>query len=500
MAQNQTKRSKSSKTSIGDKELSKKDEATKKESARDEPPQSTGVETARKSLDQVKSARDSPRKPIEQSTRHDRVTSEVSKKNLDQAKGQEQSKGQGARTKTSPTKKLLKIERNQSEAKKILCQMNSQLTELLLGRPSLTESPTDLTRRSLMEIQNLSKDIVATVGGSSKKSGSFTEETAHLIREFSQLKLLYHKSESNLKSEKDLVKYYTNKWKASQNELEKLKVEKKQTEDEAKKLEDKIIELENSLMQTKQSHHNGIRILTDKQAGLQEKLNNCEYSLTNMKDKNKELSIENQSLQERIQQLEQKSKSLEKKCHDYHKEVDKVTHKNKLLDNRNKKLQSDMDMMNVKNIELRSKNKSILKESNHTDERVRELEEKLMKQECELEKIENLQQENHYLKLRLSEYDQGENESDIMKIEDYAEALQEQEVRMLRRRSSENIVTPILEKLKRENSAHSMISCANSGLSSTLESHGRVSRLTRPDSILSDVSFANSSHSDEVPR
>lgn len=53
---------------------------------------------------------------------------------------------------------------------------------------------------------------------------------------------------------------------------------------------------------------------------------------------------------------------------------------------------------------------------------------------------------------------------------------------------------------RRRNSEHSVISCANSGLSSTLDSQGRASRLTRPESGISDVSFANSSHSDEVPR
>lgn len=468
MAQNQTKKSRSSKTNSSDKDLPKREETmTKETSEKGQAP----MESSRRMSGQAKSMLESPRKSLEHSNRQ-----------------AEPAKGQGAKSKTSPTKKLLKIERNQTEAKKMLCQMNSQLTELLLGRPNLTESPTDLTRRSLIEIQNLGKDIMALLGGLGKKPGCFLEETRRLLGDFEKLKQLYQKSESNLKSEKDLVKFYTSKCRAYQNESEKLKVEKKQIEEKIKECEDKIIELENTIVQTKQSHHNGIRILTDKQAGLQEKLNKCESSLISTTEKNKELLEENQSLKDKILDLEQKHKSLEKKCVNYHKDIEKITHKNKLLDNRNKKMQSEMDMMNVRNIELRTKNKSILKESNHTDERIRELDEKVSKLSTELNtsysEVDHLREECHALKARLSDYE-NENESDLMKIEDYTEALHEQEVKM---------------NFRRRNSEHSVISCANSGLSSTLDSQGRASRLTRPESGISDVSFANSSHSDEVPR
>lgn len=486
MAQNQTKKSRSSKTNSSDKDLPKREETmTKETSEKGQAP----MESSRRMSGQAKSMLESPRKSLEHSNRQDRGSTEVAKKQTDPVKNQaEPAKGQGAKSKTSPTKKLLKIERNQTEAKKMLCQMNSQLTELLLGRPNLTESPTDLTRRSLIEIQNLGKDILALLGGSGKKPGCFLEETRRLLGDFEKLKQLYQKSESNLKSEKDLVKFYTSKCRAYQNESEKLKVEKKQIEEKIKECEDKIIELENTIVQTKQSHHNGIRILTDKQAGLQEKLNKCESSLISTTEKNKELLEENQSLKDKILDLEQKHKSLEKKCVNYHKDIEKITHKNKLLDNRNKKMQSEMDMMNVRNIELRTKNKSILKESNHTDERIRELDEKVSKLSTELNtsysEVDHLREECHALKARLSDYE-NENESDLMKIEDYTEALHEQEVKM---------------NFRRRNSEHSVISCANSGLSSTLDSQGRASRLTRPPSGISDVSFANSSHSDEVPR
>lgn len=482
MAQNQTTKLKSSKTNLSDKDSHRKEETITKETAENG---QASMDSSRRTSGQVKSLPDSPRKPLDHSTRYDRV----SKKQTESVKNQaEQAKGQGAKSKISPTKKLLKIERNQSEAKKMLCQMNSQLTELLLGRPSLTESPTDLTRRSLTEIQNLGKDIVALLGGSGKKPGCFLEEIGRLLKDFFQLKHLYQKSESNLKSEKDLVKFYTSKCRAYQNESEKLKVEKKQVEEKIKECEDKIIELENTIAQTKQSHHNGIRILTDKQAGLQEKLNKCESSLISTTEKNNELLDENQSLKDKILDLEHKHKTLEKKCVNYHKEIEKITHKNKLLDNRNKKIQSEMDMMNVRNIELRTKNKSILKESNHTDEKIRDLEEKVSQLSTEIRTsysdVEHLSAECCALKVRLREYE-NENEADL-KIENYADALQEQlEAKM---------------NFKRRNSEHSVISCANSGLSSTLDSQGRESRLTRPVSGISDVSFANSSHSDEVPR
>ncbi|XP_061183123.1 putative leucine-rich repeat-containing protein DDB_G0290503 [Saccostrea echinata] len=489
MAQNQTKKGKNSKTSPSDKEITSKGEATKNDNDHDQNP----TEPSRKVTEKGKSSENSTKKSLEQS----KTSLDLTKKHSDQAKNQGEP-AKGTKPKTSSTKKVLKIERNHSEAKKILCQMNSQLTELLLGRPSLMESPTDLTRRSLSAIQTLTKDIEAVLDRSSKKS-SFLEDIGHLLQENSQIKQMLHKCESNLKSEKELVKFHTNRSRTFQNDVEKLKVEKKQVADKNKELEDMIIELESKFVQTRQSHQNAIKIHTEKQVGLQDKINKYEFSLSSLEDKNSELTTDNQSLKDKIQELEQRNKALEKKCQGYHKDIEKVNHKNKLLENKNKKLQSEADMMNVRNIELKSKHKSMIKESNHSEEKIKDLEEKVQTLTSELETCytenDELRDQIRHLKLKLSE---PEEESDLL-IEDYTQVLKEKG-EMYRRRLSGPITPSVLHKLRRDDSEHSLISCANSGLSSTLESQGRGSALTRPRSELSDVSFANSSHSDEVPR
>lgn len=77
MAQNQTKKSRSTKTNSSDKDLPKKEETITKETCENG---QAPMESSRRTSGQVKSLPDSPRKSFEHSNRHDRGSTEVAKK------------------------------------------------------------------------------------------------------------------------------------------------------------------------------------------------------------------------------------------------------------------------------------------------------------------------------------------------------------------------------------------------------------------------------------
>lgn len=77
MAQNQTKKSRSSKTNSSDKDLPKREETmTKETSEKGQAP----MESSQRMSGQAKSMLESPRKSLEHSNRQDRGSTEVAKK------------------------------------------------------------------------------------------------------------------------------------------------------------------------------------------------------------------------------------------------------------------------------------------------------------------------------------------------------------------------------------------------------------------------------------